>query len=168
MPEETEFASSFAPFYRIYGNRYPVVISETSSPFHYEIPSNYPRNGPDSEIKGEPDLSLLTPIPAVGSANELNVKSNWFEQMTGPDAARRFPNLTSVSVFNYLKEGNLSQWNDFRYVGGKPEIESWMRDYVGNVTAYQGGFSGKGESIGPGRTLLVSFAVVSCIYCMLC
>jgi len=114
-------------------------------------------------VQGEPDLSKLTPIPAVGSADELAVKSSWLEQMTGTQAAGRYPNLTSVSIFNYFKEANLTQFNDYRYIGGKSDVEAWTRSYVGNVTAYQGGFTGSALSTCPNMAYL--FWALLLIYC---
>jgi hypothetical protein len=127
VPGSGDFISGFAPFYRLYGNRKPVVISETSAPYHYEIPSSYQQNGADTEVYNIPALSSLTPIPASGSANELAMKSAWLQEMTGSQAAGRFPNLTSVSLFNYFKEGNQTQFVDFRYVGEDVDqsVQTW-------------------------------------------
>lgn len=77
-----------------------MVIAETSAQYHYEIPSTYDQNGWDTEVKGEPNLDALTPVPNNNAVQELAVKQAWLQQLTEPQTAGRYPNLTSVSIFN--------------------------------------------------------------------
>jgi hypothetical protein len=142
LPSENLFIRGMQPFYSLYGDIHPIVITETSAPYHYVLPSAYSNVQPDSEISDIPNLSTLTTVPASGSQSELSMKSQWLQQMTGERTAGRFPHLTAVSMFNYFKRSWEDQLVDYRYIGGKSEVEAWMRSYVGNVTAYQGGFDG--------------------------
>lgn len=92
----------------------------------------------DSELSGTlPNLTTLT--PAGGGAAELAIKANWIQQMTGPATAGRFPRLTAVSWFDYLKVSGVgtggSQLLDYRLAEGNPDVESFFRSYLGNVSA---------------------------------
>jgi hypothetical protein len=62
--------------------------------------------------------------------------------------------LTAVSFFNYIKEAaSAEQILDYRFTGGNPNVESWIRSYAGNLTAYQGGYDGAAHSLPLPRTL---------------
>lgn len=89
MPAQNEFRSGFQSFYDLYGDRHKIVITETSAARHYYIPDDYQQQGIDTEVYNIPPLSSLTPIPATGSADELDMKSNWMQQLTGPQTAGR-------------------------------------------------------------------------------
>ena len=82
------------------------------------------------------------------SASESAIKIGWLNQLIEDRTAGAYRNLTAICFFNYMKFGNTHGGNaqsiaDFRYVDGHGETEDQFRQIVGNVTAYQGGFSGK-------------------------
>lgn len=131
-----------------YGKDHPIVISETSAHYTYAIPDSLQSiYCNDCDIRGSlPDVSTLQTVPR-DAADEAEIKIGWLDQLVGDRSAGRFPNLTAICFFNYFKFGS-AQGNDtgslvdFRVVGGHDETESRFRQIVGNVTAYQGGYSG--------------------------
>lgn len=83
----------------------------------------------------------------TGAADEAAMKIGWLNQIVSDQSAGRYPNLTAACFFNYFKYGNEHGGNaatlaDFRNVGGHGETEDRFRQIVGNVSAYQGGYSG--------------------------
>lgn len=73
--------------------------------------------------------------------------------MVGPATAGRFPRLIAVSWFDYFKssgyETNGTQLLDYRLADGDSQVEQFFRTYLGNVTAYQGGYDGSASSARP-------------------
>lgn len=63
----------------MFGNN-PVVISETSKPYNYEL-NQYPDN----------------PSPGSAVNDEPGTKVDWFTQITSPASRAAFPNLISVN-----------------------------------------------------------------------
>ncbi|SGY17997.1 BQ5605_C015g07948 [Microbotryum silenes-dioicae] len=145
----------------------PIVIAETSSPFHYELANSDPyydqagqsraRMGCDTDIDGPlPNLTRYTPSvkspPFPRSDDELYLKATWFVQMTSNTTAIRFPNLQAVSLFNYLKRGGegTEVLVDFRAIGGNQTVEDWFRNVIGNQTAYEIGYTGAAGRVSSG------------------
>lgn len=124
----------------------------------------------DCDIRGPlPDPDNLTPT-SNERASEAAVKIGWLEQIVSDDTAGRYPNLTAVCFFNYMKYGSEHGGSgqrivDFRNAGGDDETEARFRQIVGNVTAYQGGFSGHARRNAAGSLWLtltsISFVVAT-------
>jgi hypothetical protein len=134
-----------------YGKLHPVIISETSAPYTYAVPSNMQYCN-DCDIQGDlPDVNNLQPMPSDASS-EFDTKISWLRQLTSDETAGRFPNLTAICFFNYFKYGSMHGDNDvptlkdFRAIGGHADTEATFRQIVGNVTAYQGGYIAKASS----------------------
>ena len=58
-------------------------------------------------------------------------------------------------------ETNGTQVLDYRLAEGNPDVESWFRGYLGNVTAYQGGFDGAAPATASPFALTLVFALAS-------
>ena len=86
--------------------------------------------------------------------------------MVGPATAGRFPRLIAVSWFDYFKSSGFetggSQLLDYRLADGDPQVEQFFRTYLGNVTAYQGGYDGSASSVRPlvGLVLVAASAII--------
>ena len=151
VADEGSFTSALSSFSRLYGRDHPIIIAETAAPYAYEIPSSLMSSYcDDCDIRGPlPDPDNLTPTTNE-RASEAAVKIGWLEQIVSDDTAGRYPNLTAVCFFNYMKYGSehggsVQRIVDFRNAGGDDETEAQFRQIVGNVTAYQGGFSGHAQ-----------------------
>lgn len=151
VADEGSFTSALSSFSRLYGRDHPIIIAETAAPYAYEIPSSLMSSYcDDCDIRGPlPDPDDLTPT-SNERASEAAVKIGWLEQIVSDDTAGRYPNLTAVCFFNYMKYGSEHGGSgqrivDFRNAGGDDETEAQFRQIVGNVTAYQGGFSGRAQ-----------------------
>lgn len=88
-------------------------------------------------------------MPETGT-NETTMKIGWLKQMISDKVAGKYPNLTAVCFFNYFKfgsthGGDTERLVDFRMVGGDANVETQFRQIVGNVSAYQGGYSGSAQ-----------------------
>jgi hypothetical protein len=169
-PSSSLFKDAFTPYYRLLNpssltsksanllnltSSLPVVVSETSAPYYYALSpgSPYLSQQPDTDISGPlPNMSTLQPSlaspPFPHSDDELYMKATWFVQLTGNVTAAAFPNLRAVSLFNYFKRATAPVLADFRCVGGNATVEAWFRDWFGNQTAYDLGYTG-----GAGRHL---------------
>ncbi|BGO95615.1 hypothetical protein NBRC10512_006782 [Rhodotorula toruloides] len=164
------FHDSFSPFYSLFSptsssgssNRlkltsaYSLIISETSAPYYYRIPPSsrfYTQAGDTDLTAPYPNLTTYEPAlatpPYEKSDDELYTKASWLVQMVGNDTAQRFPNLKAATWFNYLKKGNgtAEVLADFRFVGGNETVEGWLRENLGNQTAYEEGYTGKGGRV---------------------
>lgn len=107
----------------------------------------------------------LADPPYEKSDDELFTKASWLVQMVGNDTAQRFPNFKAATWFNYLKKyipfpllplprdagltvrlgrgnGTAEVLADFRFVGGNSSVEGWLRESLGNQTAYEEGYTG--------------------------
>lgn len=129
----------------VYPSTIPVIISETSAQYYYEIPpdSSYADLPVDSEVpRPLPNVSTLTPsMPPSGFSqawtdnstmlSELYIKANWYTQLASNSTTQLFPNYLACSFFNYFKRANGSVLADFRYVDGNTRVESWMRGVIG-------------------------------------
>lgn len=122
VPDSNSFQDSLQPFYNLVtgsgSNRlglqqgYPVIISETSAPYYFNIPSSsqYWGQEGDTDIQVPlPNMSKYTPSlnepkPYPRSDDELAVKATWLVQITGNSTAQKFPHLTAATWFNYLKK----------------------------------------------------------------
>ena len=164
------FRSAFSSFNRLYGSRHPLIIAETGAPMLYSIPSSLQSvYCNDCDIRGPlPATSSLTGTPS-NTASEADIKIDWLNQIIEDRTAGQFPNLTAVCFFNYMKFGNTHGGDaesiaDFRNVGGHGQTEDQFREIVGNVTAYQGGFSGRAAravNLGQSGLLLMAFLVLA-------
>ncbi|GEM10981.1 glycoside hydrolase family 26 protein [Rhodotorula toruloides] len=185
-PSSSLFRDSFSPFYNLFSpsssnplkltQSYPLIISETSAPYYYLIPpsSRFYTQAGDTDLRAPyPNLSTYEPAlahpPYEKSDDELYSKASWLVQMVGNATAQRFPNLKAVTWFNYLKKGNgtAEVIADFRFVGGNKTVEGWLRQNLGNQTAYEQGYTGGGrrlEATGAfaGAVVVVLVAVLVC------
>jgi len=152
--ESGAFSNALGSFNRLYGKQHPIIISETSAHYSYAIPSSMESiYCNDCDVRGSlPNVATLQRVPS-DAADEAAIKIGWLDQLVGDNAAGRFPNLTAIVFFNYFKFGGGAAQNadtgslvDYRVVGGHDETETRFRQVVGNVTAYQGGYSGHGVS----------------------
>ncbi|KAH8918999.1 glycoside hydrolase family 26 protein [Atractiella rhizophila] len=136
------FFSLFSRFHDRYGPSHPVVVSETAAQYHYYIPQSLAHYPADSEVPFDEVSNLTSLTPHDGGASEVQMKAVWAQQLLAVETKNRFPNLTAVSFFNYIKIGNASaeQLNDYRIVGGNATVEDWHRTFFGNQTAYQLGY----------------------------
>ncbi|BGP58186.1 hypothetical protein JCM8202v2_005847 [Rhodotorula sphaerocarpa] len=167
VPKSDAFKNNLQSFYDLVtgsgpnrlglSQAYPVMISESSAPYYYKIPTSsryYGQQG-DTNIQSPlPNLasfakSLKEPHPYARSDDELAVKATWIAEMTGNNTAQHFPLLRAVSWFNYLKKGNATAevLADFRFVGGNKTTETWLRKNFGNQTAYEQGYTGGASSL---------------------
>lgn len=168
------FRSAFSSFNRLYGSSHPLIIAETGAPMNYAIPSSLQSvYCNDCDIRGSlPSPSSLTGIPE-NTASESDIKIGWLNQIIEDRTAGAFPNLTAVCFFNYMKFGNTHGGNaemiaDFRNVGGHGETEDQFRQIVGNVTAYQGGFSGRANRNVPfGQEQILSLLALLAVVALL-
>lgn len=170
-PSSNQFRSLFTPFYNLLNPNLnstssnllkltahiPVVISETSAPYYYHLPTSSPYYDQvgDTDLTGPlPNTSDFTPAlaspPYSNSDDELYIKATWFVQLTSNVTSAMFPNLLAVSLFNYFKRGELPVLADFRSVGGNATVEQWFRNSIGNQTAYDLGYTGAGSKMGSG------------------
>ncbi|GAA6037518.1 hypothetical protein JCM8097_008233 [Rhodosporidiobolus ruineniae] len=191
-PSSSLLRDSLQPFYDLFSpsssssssNRlslthsYPIVISETSAPFYYSIPSSSPyyTQAGDTDIPA-PQPNLSTPAnqerykpslhdpPYEKSDDELFIKASWLAQLTGNATAQRFPNLRLVNHFNYLKKGNgtAEVLADFRLVGGNATVEQWVRTNFGNQTAYEQGYTGAASALLSPHTAIVALLVAAAV-----
>ncbi|BGP35361.1 hypothetical protein JCM10296v2_007197 [Rhodotorula toruloides] len=166
------FRDSFTPFYNLFSpsssgsNRlklssaYSIIISETSAPYYYRIPPSsrfYTQAGDTDLTAPYPNLTTFSPAladpPYEKSDDELYTKASWLVQMVGNDTAQRFPNFKAATWFNYLKKGNgtAEVLADFRFVGGNTSVEGWLRESLGNQTAYEEGYTGAGGRVSARR-----------------
>ncbi|KAL8281018.1 hypothetical protein RQP46_006697 [Phenoliferia psychrophenolica] len=171
-PSNNIFKTLFTPFYNLLNPTnlnssssnllkltapIPIVISETSAPYYYELPSSSPyyNQAGDTGFSGAlPNTSDYTPSlaspPYAHSDDELYIKASWFVQMTSNVTGAAFPNLIAVSLFNYFKRGGdeaTPVLADFRVVGGNQTVEAWFRNDIGNQTAYDLGYTGGGGTM---------------------
>ena len=58
-------------------------------------------------------------------------------------------------------ETNGTQVLDYRLAEGNPDVESWFRGYLGNVTAYQGGFDGAASATASPIAFALALALAS-------
>lgn len=109
----TEFADLFTPFYQMFGNN-PLVISETSKPFNYEL-NEYPSS----------------PLPGNAVTDEAGTKVDWFTQLTSPATKAAFPNLISVNWFEFIKN-EVGLTVDFRSLTGNSRLRNAVAAYLDN------------------------------------
>ena len=65
---------------QMFASKAPIIITESSSPYHYQLPASLSGTGVDNGFSGAaPNLSSLT--PASGGATELAMKSDWIQQV---------------------------------------------------------------------------------------
>jgi len=166
------FSRGLSSFYELYGDRHPIILSETAAPYTYEVPSSLASTYcSDCGVRGPlPDPASLTPMP-TNSADEAAMKIGWLEQIVSDQSAGRYPNLTAACFFNYFKYGNEHGGNaatlaDFRNVGGHGETENQFRQIVGNVSAYQGGYSGTGTVSRTIQWYVPASAIFTALFCL--
>lgn len=121
----------------------------------------------DCEVIGK--LPAVSSLSAVSSAqaNDTAIKTTWLQQMVSAETAGRYPNLTAINFFNHFKFGSThndaaSSLMDYRATGANVETEAAFRQIVGNVSAYQGGFTGSASRtalLGSSAMMLMSLAV---------
>lgn len=172
MAASGAFSRGLSSFYELYGDRHPIILSETAAPYTYEIPSSLASTYcSDCGVRGPlPDPASLTPMP-TNAADEAAMKIGWLEQIVSDQSAGRYPNLTAACFFNYFKYGNEHGGNaatlaDFRNVGGHGETENQFRQIVGNVSAYQGGYSGTGTVSRTIHWYVPASAIFTALFCL--
>jgi len=80
VPDAGTFSGGLQSFYDIFASKAPIIITESSSPYHYQLPASLSGTGVDNGFSGAaPNLSSLT--PASGGATELAMKSDWIQQV---------------------------------------------------------------------------------------
>lgn len=139
----------------------------------YAIPSSLQSTAcSDCDIQGAlPTVSSLAAIPASG-ASDTTLKKSWFDQLVSDQSAGRYPNLTAVCWFNHFKVGSThgndtERLVDFRAVGGNSNTEQVFRQIAGNVSAYQGGYSGhawRRAQFGSGSTTIALVTALVAIW----
>lgn len=171
VAQDGAFSRGLSSFYKLYGQQHPIILSETAAPFTYEIPASLESTYcSDCGVRGAlPDVDTLTPMP-TNAADEAAMKIGWLNQIVSDQSAGRYPNLTAACFFNYFKYGNEHGGNaatlaDFRNVGGHGATEDQFRQIVGNVSAYQGGYSGFATT---SRTLSLYNALLAISTATLC
>ncbi|KAL8292847.1 hypothetical protein RQP46_000541 [Phenoliferia psychrophenolica] len=137
VPETGYFSDNFQSFYDTYAAAHPIIVSETSAPEHYIVPTEFADLPEDSELPGGADaVDFAALTPANGTAtSELQRKSVWFEQMTGTSAATAYPNLLAVMWFNLAKIGGYNgvlRVNDYRAIKlGNDTLTQYFRTAIG-------------------------------------
>ncbi|KAK9900216.1 glycoside hydrolase family 26 protein [Cystobasidium minutum MCA 4210] len=107
----TEFIETFTPFYNLFGE-HPIVISETSKPYNYEL------NGYPSE-----------PQPGTAVRNEAGTKVDWLTQLTSVVTKSAFPNIIAVNWFEFLKNEE-GMTVDFRSLTGSSRVRNAVAAYL--------------------------------------
>ncbi|KZT59114.1 glycoside hydrolase family 26 protein [Calocera cornea HHB12733] len=139
LPSSDTFSGALQSFYDEYhtGHNKPIVISESSSPYHYDQPAGFVSSGNDTEIALKyQNASGLT--PAGGGAGQLQIKQSWLEELTGATTATLFPGLVAVSWFNLFKDRN-NQLMDFRAIYGDNATETYFRTTLGTSSGQPSG-----------------------------